>query len=407
MNDRFRHKGLCCILLALYAAACTVRAPAIFEGRFWAEEGVYYALFSTFEIVKSLFYTGPGYPVFLTNAAVLLAGTAPIEYAPLVTTLIGFSAQLLLAALILFWHERIGIDLLSAAMVVAVLAVLPHAAEMTANSTMLQWTAAALSAIILIVRADGSMGRQIFSCCVLFVSGLTGAAPALLIPAFVLKWILYRSRPNLAQILSITVSSLIVMTVALMTANQMGQRTYPLDPDLYLSIISAQNAITEFAGFNTSVFISKWYIDAPDSSLALGVKIASVAMITAIFAVGMSFAATRRISLILFVAYWCSTLGGVFGALGPHNLIAPVGRYFFASNVMMLLLLGHLGARLMRPVMFVLFIWLVVVHSLPSAIPGIYFQGPSWRAQIPPGGIHEPTVVKIWPTGWSVTLAPR
>jgi hypothetical protein len=404
MNYGFLRKGIPWVLVGLYAAACIWRAPQVFEGRFWAEEGAYYALFPTFSILKALFQAAPGYPMVLTNAAVLLAGVAPIEYAPLVTTFIGFGAQLLLAALILFWHERIGIDLPLAAMAAAVLAVLPHAGEITANTTNLQWIAAALSAVILIDRSDGTTRAQIFCCCVLFVGGLSGVAPALLIPAFILKWALDKSRASTFQTLSLAAAALLVMAVALLTAHQPPQRTFSIDPNLYLGIISAQNVVTEFVGFNASVFVSKLYIDAPNSMLALFLKIASFTVLAVIFVIGISIGQTRRTSLLLFVAYWCSILVGIFGSLGAHNLLAPIGRYFFAPNVMMLLLLAHLGSKLARPVVIALFVWLVVVHSLPSAIPGIFFEGPSWREQIQSRGIPGPAAIKIWPAGWAVTL---
>jgi hypothetical protein len=171
-------------LVCLYGAICVLRAPHAFAGRFWAEEGLYYELFQTLSVVSSLFYAGAGYPVFLTNASVLLAELFPVEYAPVITTLVGLGALLTLLVLVLIWSERLGLDKGMAGIVAALIIMLPHTAELTANATNLQWIAAGTCVLVLLLPGNASTR---LSCCVVFIAGLAGPATILLIPAFIVK----------------------------------------------------------------------------------------------------------------------------------------------------------------------------------------------------------------------------
>jgi len=391
-------------LVCVYGAVCVLRAPQIFSGRFWGEEGLYYELFPTLSFLSSLFYASAGYPVILTNASVLLSELVPVAYAPIITTMVGFGALLTLLALILLWSERLGLDGAIAGIIAALVIMLPHTAEVTANATNLQWIAAAICVLVLLLPADGS---KRFSCCVPFIAGLAGPATMLLIPAFILKCALDRSRSSYMQLACLLSSAAIMLVVAL-GANQSSYRSYPLDPDLYLSVVSTQSAMSLFLGFDASLVISNWYRAAPETGIAFFLKIISFAAVVAPFSIGIAFHETRRASLLMATAYWVSALAGTFGALQPYTLIAPIGRYFFAPNVILLLLLGYLGSRLVAPPTgAVLLAGLLALHSVPNTIPAVFFEGPSWRAQIPNGGIQKPTEVNIWPPGWRVTLLPR
>ena len=390
-------------LVCLYSAMYVVRAPHVFAGRFWAEEGHYYELFSNLSVISCLFYAGAGYPVFLTNASVLLAELVPVAYAPLITTVVGVGAELTLLALILVWSERLGLDSGIGGIVAALVIMLPHTAEVTANATNLQWIAAAICVLILLLPWNSS---KLFSCCVVFIAGLAGPATILLIPAFILKCALDRSRSSCMQLASLLLAAG-VMGAVMLEAKQSPTRSHPLDPDLYLSVVSIQSAMTVFFGFDASLAVSSWYRTAPETVFTLFVKIILFALVAVPFAIGLAFQETRRASILLATAYWVSALVGTFGAIGPYNLINPLSRYFFAPNFILLLLLGILASRLARPIGTALVVGLLIIHTLPNKIPTLVFDGPSWRAQIPDGGIQEPTKVNIWPGEWTVILLPR
>src|SRR2546423_888987 len=125
--------GLQAIVVVAYSVLCILRAPRIFAGRFRAEEGAYYGLFQHGVVFKSMLLTGPGYPMVLTNVSVLIAGLFPVQYAPLVTTAIGFAAQILLVALVVLWRDRIGLDLRTSALIATAFIVIPHSAALYAN----------------------------------------------------------------------------------------------------------------------------------------------------------------------------------------------------------------------------------------------------------------------------------
>ena len=135
---------------------------------------------------------------------------------------------------------------------------------------------------------------------------------------------------------------------------------------------------------------------------------ASVALIGLVFALGISRKITRRASLLLGAAYWVSAVVGIFGALDPQQLVGrPYLRYLFVPNVALLLLIGHLGSRL-RPWLGALVLASIVAANIrvPPTLQVIFFQGPAWRAQIPEGGIKEPTAVTIWPPDVTIILIP-
>ena len=390
-------------LVCLYGAVCVLRAPQVFSGRFWAEEGLYYGLFPTLSFLSSLFYAAAGYPVILTNASVLLSELVPVAYAPVITTVVGLGALLTLLVLILLWSERLGLDNAMAGIIAALIIMLPHTTEVTANATNLQWIAAAICVLVLLLPADGS---KVFSCCVAFIAGLAGPATILLIPAFILKCALDRSRSSWMQLACLLLSAAVI-GIVMLGANQSTTRSHPLDPDLYLSVVSTQSAMTVFFGFDASLAVTSWYRVAPDAVSALLVKMISSAAVAVPFAIGFAFHETRRASSLLAAAYWVSAFVGTFRAIGPYELINPLSRYFFAPNVILLLLLGILGSRLAPLTGTVLLAGLLAIHSLPNKIPALVFEGPSWRAQIPDGGIQKPTEVNVWPSGWKVTLLPR
>jgi len=390
-------------LVGFYGAICVLRAPQVFSGRFWAEEGIYYGLFPTLSFIGSIFYAAAGYPVILTNASVLLSELVPVAYAPAITTLVGLAALVTLLALILLWSERLGLNNAIAGIVAALVIMLPHTAEVTANSTNLQWIAAAICVLVLLLPEDAS---KRFPCCVVFIAGFAGPAPLLLIPAFLLKCALDRSRSSWMQLACLLLPAAVI-TILMLRANQTAIRSYPFDPDLYLSVISNQSAMTVFLGFDVSLAFTAWYRAAPGAVAALFVKIVSCGVIALVFAIGFAFHETRRASILLAAAYWVSAFVGTFGALGSYELIGPLGRYFFAPNLTLLLLLGILGSRLAPLTGTALLGGLLAIHSLPNKIPVLVFHGPSWRAQIPDSGIHKPTTINIWPDGWTVTLLPR
>jgi len=390
-------------VIAAYGALCILRAPKIFAGRFRAEDGTIYELFQHGTAFKNLFITGHSYPVVLTNISVLTASLFPVEYAPLVTTAIGFAAQILLIALLVLWHERLGLNLVTSALIAAALVVIPHAAELYASPSKLQWLAAATGLVILLDRG----GSPWFSCGVLFVAALSGIAPAMLLPAFLLKCWLDRSHVSVAQFLCLAVPSATILIIGRLFLPQHPARSYPLDPELYLSIISA-HTVSEFFGFDAAAELSHWYLRSAGSPEVMLASLLSVALIGAAFALGVSREATRRTSLLLAAAYWVAAVVGIFGALEPQELVGkPYLRYLFVPNVALLLLIGHLGSRL-RPWLGALALaWVVAVNvQVPPTLRAIFFTGPAWRAQIPEDGIRKPTIVTIWPPNVTITLTP-
>ena len=96
-------------------------------------------------------------------------------------------------------------------------------------------------------------------------------------------------------------------------------------------------------------------------------------------------------------------------ALQPQSLLdRPFLRYLFLPNVVLLLLIGHLGTKLMPWVGVALLACVVAFNArISSTMQAIFFDGPSWRAQIPADGIKQPTTVIIWPPNWKITLMPR
>jgi len=339
--------------------------------------------------------------MILTNLAVLFARTFPVAGAPLVTTFIGFAVQILLVALIALRMGQLELDVTATVLLTAALAVLPHVGEITANSTNLQWLVAALAVIILL---DRERHHARFSGPTLFIGGLSGLAPALLLPAFAAKWWLDRSRSSAIELACLLASTGIIVFLAARYGVQLSARTYPLDPLLYFKIISTQTT-SLLLGFNSAVALTHWYSVNPVE--AFFVSFGVVAIIVMLFLFGLSRPYKRRATILLALAYFFSVCASIFGAINPPALIAPTGRYFFVPNMVLLILIAHLAGRSHRWLGFAVFAFLIGVNWVPkTALPGIYFEGPAWRNQIPADGIRTPTTIEIWPRGWSIVLTP-
>jgi len=401
------------IVVAAYAAACILLTPSVFAGRFWAEEGRdLYGPFQSLDLWHQLTFR-LGYLMLPANVLVALARLAGHPYAPIVTTFGGFAIQLLLVGLVCVWHAKLGISRTAAVLVAILMAILPHFSEPWANATNLQWLFAAVAAVVLMAPADGSRAYRAFACGTLLVCGLSGVPSAFLMPAFAFKAFLERNRASIAQFLFLFAPALIQAFLVAAGRNDLpGPRSYPLDPDLYISAATVQAFTTPFLGFPVAEKIAHLYA-AGQAWFVPWVKLAGLAAIAGIFSFGICYPATRKRSLLLGAAFIACIVVGIFSVLGdPRSLIAGVrnGRYFFVPNVILLLQVAHLSSALpvalLRYVGMALLGTMVVVHAVNWPASLFFFQGPSWSAQLPPGPITQPLRVEIWPRGWEMILRP-
>lgn len=393
--------ALYCATVFLFLALCILRAPAIFGGRFWAEEGLYYAIFHSGGWQKNLFI-GPGYPMVLTNAAVLLSSLIPLQWAPLVTTYIGLGAQVILVVFITLWSERAGFNSINTLLIVAVVAVLPHSAELLANTTNLQWLFAAIALMILL---DHGMTSPWLACTILFFCGLSGLAPALLLPAFALKSWLDRTWGSAAQLISLGASASIIIFIGLRYGTQLPARSYPLDPVLYIKALSIQGIVSPLAGFAAAAQIGRWYAFSKEQLGPVLVAIGTASVIFAAFAFALWRSTERRDLFLLGAAYWVSVILGIFGALEPSNLIPwPVVRYFFVPNLILLLLIGKIGMT--KPwITAGVFSYIFLIHLWPDpTLQRTFFQGPSWSDELARTEAGRNDRIKIWPNGWTIKM---
>ncbi len=388
------------LIVLAYVTLCIIRAPAVFAGRFWGEEGVYYAAFQSMGRVKSLFFSASGYPLFLTNVIVRFAEHVPTVYAPLVTTYVSFSVEIALIFLMLAWRKDIGLDLISIGLIALGLAVMPQSAEVLASTTNLQWWCAAIAVVILI---DNGQRNFIFSCAVLFCCALSGVAPALLLPAFAFKVFIDRSRAASAQFLALGTGSLIVVITGLLVGARVGaSRTFPLDAMVYLRAISIQDFFSLFFGAHTATPMAQWYGTAGIAGLI--VSIICIVAIAALFVIGSIREHSRRVALLLAAAFLVSVVVGIFGGIQPERFMEGGWRYFFVPNFILLLMLATVASTFPCPrIGASSLVTLIFVNLWPSPWLSVTSQGPAWKDELAKGTPQ----IGIWPSGWTITLLRR
>ena len=397
------------VLLFFLFILCTVcRLPrVVFQGRFWAEEArVFYWNAAHFPWLSALFYSYGGYMNFGANlAAVVARHLVPLDDAPRVTLVFAMAVQICPALLLLTSRDAWLRPRLALAACLWLLVAAPSAEEVWLNTPNSQFFLA-LSAALILALAVESGGREIFRRILLFFAPLYGLLAITLLPLFVLRAAIERSRGRWIQTLTLAAGAAIQMLW--FYHQQPGRQT--LDVKLILAMVFAKNLLLPLLGFGASQPTASWL------HAALNRGILPVAVVIAILAAGaLIFALAAKgpkEAWWLVIACGVVTLLSYYGKLLPTpNQVDPHNseRYAFAPQVLLawsMVAIAAGGRGIRAKIAFGLVAWLSLVSADAYLHPAAaVVRGPKWRYEMVKWHADPHYSPKAWPDGaWVLAM---
>jgi hypothetical protein len=231
--------------VALSIGLIVLRDPRYFtQPRFWAEEGMLHFAFSyNHGGLAALFQPQMGYLNFWPNLATLLATLAPLQTAPLVTTLMALAVQLLLVALIFWSRSPLWQGWWRKALGAAVVLFVPLTAEVWLNSVNSYTYFAVIAFLLLIEDPPTGRIRQWLYRILLVLSGLTGTLACFLTLLFFVQAWAEKKAERVRQALILAACSLVQIWLILgfRGAGSFSQRFKPVGLTMLGGTVWAQS----------------------------------------------------------------------------------------------------------------------------------------------------------------------
>lgn len=372
------------------------------SGRFWAEEGtIFYRKIADLGLLESAFLLFNGHLELITNLVVLASTWVDLRFAPLVTTYLSFLLQSLPIVLLLCFRRSLHLGRLAVFGLVIVVAGMPQAQEVWANSINLHFHFSLLLALVIAIPiVDQSRHVWLFRVLV-FCCGLSGIPAHFLAP--VLLYRAYRERERERWFQFGILGACTLLQLVLIGIHGNGDRVLVFDPLVYMLVALYQHGCTLLFGypgreasveFIQQALAGQWW--------ALAGAVTGLAVMTLFVIRSAAESPVKRVLLlsVLFLSY-----ASFVTALGDdrtqiiHRFFG--GRYFFASNVLLLLVLfGGEGVRRNR----VISVCAVIVAVV--ALKGVNgsFKGPDWRDAYTEATQGNKNEIEVWPGGWYLKI---
>ncbi len=382
--------------------------PAVLHGRLWAEEGkVFFEHAATMPVWQALFLPYAGYLNLVANAAPIIArALVPLEAAPWIITFIGLIFQCCPAILLACARDAWLTPPLSRIAALLLVAAAPQAEEVWLQTLHSQFHLALCAAIILALDVPGRR-LAIFGAALLFLGPLCGPPACVLLPLFMARAAIDRSRFRLVQAAALGAGTMLQL---LLFYTHASGRTYGIGPIVLLCIVYIKQIVVPLFGAKI----------AAGASAELQARIAShlfpwraVTVSIALFSVlVMALWRGRQAAAVwLFLAACLTGWIGYYGAIGNKLEILIVGaggRYIFLPEVLASLAVLVLAVGSPRPERWAARVavgWLLVVGigDLGSHHPFIK-TGPSWLSEVALWRRDHMHPIAIWPTGWTMSL---
>lgn len=372
------------------------------HGRFWAEEGCnFYVGIAARDGGHGLLFIFNGHLEFMTNVAVWCSTLVNLQYAPLVTTWFSWLLQLLPIGLLIHCRRQIELSFGRALLFILAAAAVPQSPEVWANSINLHFHFALLAGLIAVLPSPAGRQARLFRV-LLLLAGLSGIPANSLLPLFVVLAARSRLRERWIQagILAVTAALQLGLLVAHHGLAAEGRNVVTDPLVLWLALLS-QHIVSPLLGIKLAGrAIDQFNLLITDSptawALALAISAAYVSLWVLVLMRRRTTSAWCLASALLLAVFCilvsnCNRIVLVSADLG--------GRYFYASNL--LLLLGVLLAipratsRTWREVfaLWALLSW----YGLRNFIPG-----PPWPEAFRQAQLQEAGVIAIWPQGWTM-----
>ncbi len=410
--------------LMLLAICCTVaRAPSLFSRpRFWAEEGSEYFAFAwNHDWLIALLQPHLGYFSLIPNfSTTVSAKLVPLEWAPLVTTLIAMFVQLAPIVIILWGGDALWSD--SGKKFLAVMAVLFTLASGETWLTTISSQFYLALATFLVLIGDHTVQTRVKTwvyrtllCC----AGLTGVISTLLAPLFLFKAITNRRREDTVRFTILAVCFAVQVTIAttaLVNGTSVGERVGSLHFPLFASIVFVKSTALPILGIGAARIVSRILAGLLGGTNSEVVVVTLT--VTVLFAAlcWLLTASMNRRNRVLFVgSFVLLVVPSIILAVGPkeHLLRAMEGhRYFLVPNCI-LVLAGIASVDLRRSayrfsrdllaslvVASALFMGLLYFRPALSIAPG----WPDWKTEVSRWRRDSSYQPEVWPPGWRVNL---
>lgn len=425
------HLALKCLMTIVVIFIVYARLPALItEPRFWAEEGVnYFAYAFGHSWLDNLFAPQFGYNTLYNSIATSLATAVPLEYAPAVTTYLALMVQLSVS-LVAIWWDIPFLDTLPKKFAIAVLIQTLAYARIWATTIGVQYWLCVLSLLILLYNHQTRSRRMfILQNCLLTMNGLTGILSCLLIPAFALKAVKTKSRRVMTQTAILTLCLLVQIAVFL--NSYLGKDAGLSSRFGDFNFLYVLNKMMRF--LITAPFYERYIFSTPfGESLDIAVRKAlstitgpaiflpeynfyllemALGLATVIFLFTLAYKKikqfdTQLLAISILLVTVASTYLSVNSSGGP--------RYTFAPSIMiMLLVVGALNdqtvARAWRYLATILIV-LALTNSLRyyrmNMLGGVAYDAswPKWQEEVKSWQADHNYQLKIWPSGWTMTL---
>lgn len=409
------HFPLKCLIVFL--ALSLVKSRAFFpQGRFWAEEGtIFYTNICTAPGLEGLGFLFNNHLELWTNLGVLLSTLASLERAPAVSTLYAITLQFILLATIAAKRHQLGLSKTSVLVILVVAIGMPQSREVWANTINLHFHFAIVAALILAIPATGK-GWARLSFLLLLMSGLSGIPANFLVPLFILVAIFERNRTRTIQALLLTATAALQVYLLLHNGYEGDRNLMPrFDVIVLASLTHSFFALiwSPIAGrFASDLLVPLVQpVGLRETLLGLVFLLASILLVARAFGPISNYRLQHREgqrNVRLAAAAAVLLAASITLAMGDRtNLVSSHygGRYFFAPNVLVAIILLSLTGtpRRVRK--------LAILSLVLSSFAGVprFYAGPDWRlsiASMDQGLQEDQTAIAldIWPHGWTMQV---
>jgi len=410
-----------------------LRLPEILiEPRFWAEEGSYFSYAYDHNWLVNLFSPQYGYNTLYNSIATSLAATVPLEYAPAVTTYMAFMVQLSVSAAAIWWDIPL-LDTLLKKFVIAIFIQTLAYARIWATTIGVQYWLCVLSLLILLYNLNGKDRKMfVLQNCLLTMNGLTGILSCILIPAFVLKSVMTKSRKVMTQTAILILCLLVQVAVFLnfYLSKDAGLSSRFGDINLLYVLSKMIRFLITVPFYERYVFSSPFgealdisfrkalstitgpSIYSPRYNFYLLEMVLGLSIILYLFILAhrkIKQLDTQLLAISILLVTVVSTYFSVNSSGGP--------RYSFAPSIMiMLLVVSAVNDRTIPKALSYLAIILVTLslttsltHYRSNMMGGVAYDAswPKWKEEVKVWENNPDYPIRIWPPGWTMTLSGK
>ncbi|MGC1507622.1 hypothetical protein [Ketobacter sp.] len=402
------------MLILVYTVLCLVNMRHFLAGRFWAEEGRdFYVQLMDAHWVSLFTHLHHSHLELLTNGIVYVSTLVPLVYAPLITTYTSFFFQALPVLILIYFRSHLQLHPLPLVGLLMILAGMPQANEVLANSINLHFHMAFLAAIVLILPALNKSNLWLQRL-LLILAGTSGIPTIFLLPCFLLKAYIQRNREATIQSVIMLICTLLQACLLMQDVAGTFNRGLSVDPVTIVLAAFAQQLLAPLYIFSS---FAPW-IHSNLGNLAVVYPIAIVGSSCFIVLLRWTWQHGPIYIRYLTIAWFSMVLMSTVTAIGPTaSLITDgfgSGRYFFAPNAILYFIVAatvsrHLFYRSENGDDIVAIgVKAMAVFGLIVIVACLYFgkkyvtSGPSWVGSLQITKDACSNRVDIWPAGWSM-----